>query len=816
MFNLKSPCPLLQRGKRKAPLLKGKEFVFLFVVMLIAQRSAFSENSKDSVRTYVAPTITITSTRAEQFVSPVAISEITSEELKSSYIMSDMPALLNFQPSVVAYSQNGNWVGYSNLTIRGFDQRRIAVLINGIPQNDPEDHQVYWIDFPDIASNLESIQVQRGAGASAYGSAAIGGSVNLTTSNFVNKRGVTVFSGIGFQEYGSGKEHLIQATTNKQSFEISSGIIDKYAFYGRLSRIYSAGYRDRSWTELNSYFLSAIRFDDNFTTQLNVFGGPISDGLAYTGLPKSYIKNDSLRRLNPAYYGWGYNAAGDSVTYFTERRKEEVEGFSQPHFELLLDYKISENMKFNSSIFYYAGDGYFDNDASWADAATLRIDTTYGFNPTQEPTNTLMRCFVSNKHGGWVPRLHFKTDNIELALGGELRWHRSEHYGTILYGENLPAGLTPDYKVYSYEGIRDIYSVFARSRFQLTDDFALTAELQIVDHRYAIANEKAGNKYLYYNDVNGNPVGGPGELFNIHYTFLNPRLGATYLLEPGFNIYFETAITSHEPRMRNLYAADDSYFGAKPLFKHNTINGVDYYDFTNPDAKPETMLDIEIGSNYQNDNLHINANLYWLEYYDELIKSGRVDIFGNSIDINAPRSRHYGIELDAEYALLKSSDLSLSLRANATFSRNEISEFDLVAEGVDTVSLKGNEIPGFPSLVSAFGINVKYEGLAFNFYGKYCGSSRTDMYGDMLQNNEKLINIVKNYFTYYADNTLDSYFTANLDLSYTLSNIPFAQSVRFQLQVNNVFNTLYAAGAEGMEFFPAAERNFFIGVEIRY
>ena len=81
-----------------------------------------------------------------------------------------------------------NGLGYNYLIIRGFDQRIISVSINGIPQNDPEDHNVYWLDFPDLLESTELIQVQRGAGSGVIGYPAVGGSINIITSSFSDKQ----------------------------------------------------------------------------------------------------------------------------------------------------------------------------------------------------------------------------------------------------------------------------------------------------------------------------------------------------------------------------------------------------------------------------------------------------------------------------------------------------------------------------------------------------------------------------------------------------------------------------------------------------
>ena len=124
--------------------------------------------------------------------------------------------LISDLPSATTYSENGNGIGYNYLTLRGFDQRRISVTINGVPQNDPEDHNVYWIDFPDLAANLSGIHVQRGAGSAFYGPPAIGGSVNLVADPFRESPGISLEMMYGFQEFG-GADSRVVLNTRKYS-----------------------------------------------------------------------------------------------------------------------------------------------------------------------------------------------------------------------------------------------------------------------------------------------------------------------------------------------------------------------------------------------------------------------------------------------------------------------------------------------------------------------------------------------------------------------------------------------------------------------
>ena len=214
--------------------------------------------------------ITVSATRGKERETPATFATLEREQVRERYTTQDIPVLLSELPSTTSYSEAGNGIGYTYLNIRGFDARRIAVMVNGIPQNDPEDHNVYWLDFPDIASSVENIQVQRGAGSAFYGPPAIGGSVNLVMNNFGRERAFRFSGGVG------------SFNTRRYAASFNSGLIDnQYALHGRLSKILSNGYRERSWIDFSSYFLGLIRYAESMTTQVNFYCGPVSDHLAH-------------------------------------------------------------------------------------------------------------------------------------------------------------------------------------------------------------------------------------------------------------------------------------------------------------------------------------------------------------------------------------------------------------------------------------------------------------------------------------------------------------------------------------------------------
>ncbi len=128
--------------------------------------------------------LVVTTRRARPQVNPVTVSNLSAETVDRRLGVQDLPSLLSETPSTTFHSQNGNGIGYSTLRIRGVDQRRLAVSINGVPQNDPEDFNVFWVNLYGMQSSIEDVQVQRGAGSSLYGSVGIGGAINIVTDPF--------------------------------------------------------------------------------------------------------------------------------------------------------------------------------------------------------------------------------------------------------------------------------------------------------------------------------------------------------------------------------------------------------------------------------------------------------------------------------------------------------------------------------------------------------------------------------------------------------------------------------------------------------
>ncbi len=737
-----------------------------------------------------AQSVVVTATLGDETLPMTTYNKLSKAEITQNYTIQDVPQFLSSMPSAIWYSEGGSGVGYNYLTLRGFDQRRIAVMVNGIPQNDPEDHNVYWIDFPDILGNSELIQMQRGSGSGICGFPAVGGAINIITSNVTAKPEIHFGAQVG--DYN----------TRKYSVTMNSGLIEnKYSIFAKLSQTLSSGYRNLGWENVNSYYLSAVRFDGNLTSQVNFYGGPFQDGLVYTGLPKFAVKDKKQRKLNYSYW----EADDKSFTYFTERRPEEQERFTQPHFELLNEYKLGNNVTFNSSLFLVLGQGYYDFDGTWGSYEYFRLLTSNGFAPVADSSNTfisnaIIRAEVNNKQFGWLPRVNIKLDDVEINAGAEFRFHRSRHWGNLSYGTDMPAGITPYYRYYYYEGAKDMISGFVNGNFTLREDLHLLAELQVSYNKYHLYNEQ----YV-------------GTDFSVPNVFANPKIALSYKLDNTKSSYVSLSYVGREPRLKEYYDAAESSGGATPQFEQRPDGS---YDFSKPLVKPEHMLDAEFGFIYASDAMSINLNAFLMSFKNEIVNNGQLDRLGNPITGNVDQTLHRGIELSGSYKFV--NDVTLNL--NATYSKNSVVKgysyrgyYDTiqVKDNLAAIDLNGNQIGGFPEFLTNVSLSYNKYNIYVKVTGGYVGSFYSDNYANKLQNYlSKYPGLISKFG--YTDNKNDAYFTASAYASYELPDVGITSKLKIFAQVNNIFDRLYSQTAVGKEFFPAAERNVLFGLNMTF
>lgn len=722
--------------------------------------------------------VVVTATRAKERETPVAFTNLTRNEIESKHWAQDIPMMLNELPNVYSYSDNGNGIGYSYMKIRGFDQRRIGVMINGVPLNDAESHEVFWVDHPDIAANSEDIQVQRGVGNSLYGASAFGGSVNLITAGITHLPKVQVDVGYG--------------TFNTRRFSISanSGLIDNtYNLYGRFSRIETDGYRKPSWSKLWSYFFGGTRYDENMVTRINIFGGPEQSYLSYRGVIRDSLKNKNSRRTNPFQF------------------PNEIDNFYQPHFQLINDWQITEKMRLENTLFVFLGKGDYTQYRTRRDVREYNIPRFKIADSTLLPANYYVRDaaglfevrrldlirkrLVDDIDYGWLPRFSLKHSKGNIIVGGEYRYHTGHHYGEVIWANLLPPNISPNWRYYDYVVPKISLSAYIHSLYQFSSALSIMTDLQIRHHNIKLKNEK---RYLVE--------------FERKYTFVTPRAGINYNLTDAVNVFANVSMAKREPAFKDIYNPQDYWISPINLPK-NFLKDGNLYKYVGKELKPEKLVNYEIGSGYRTDNINLKLNLYLMDFRDEIIPTGQIDDNGVPISGNAEQSVHRGVELTGRFNLFE----NLYIEGNISFNDDRfikhseyiVTDWNTTPPTTKEIIYNNKRLGGFPSNLSNLRLTYNFANLSFPLRASIHLQNVGRIYLDNTENKQVAIS---------------PFSVLNGSIAYELKNISDNFDVEINLIGNNLLDRLYESGGyveDGIPYWiPAATRNVFLTMKVRF
>ncbi len=719
--------------------------------------------------------VVVSSGRAREGLTPVTVTNISQAELERQPDMKDLPVHLARQPAITYSSENGNAIGYSTLRMRGFGQRRLAVAINGIPQNDPEEFNVFWINFFDIQGAVQDIQIQRGAGSSVYGPTAIGGAINLRAMPYRSDFHASAHVGVG--AFG----------TRRYTAEVNSGLLnDRWIAFGRLSRLESDGYRDWSWSEFWRFFAGVTRYGDRSSVTIQAFGGPQKDGLAYAGIPKA---------ANEATIDDGFGGTIDRRYNFSAFDRD-TENFHQPHAEIHHEWDVRDGLTFNQTAFWIKGEGYFDFGGTFRSADYLRlpggiVESGLESAPlfiSRPDISVLFRAYLDQWQVGWMPKMTWQSDETTTTLGAEARLHRSLRWGRVQESNGLPAsivGSDADVRVYSFRGEKAIASVYGSHLKRWEDRWAVQGEFQATWRQYRVHDE------AFF-----------GTSFSKPYMFFNPRVGVTWRPEQPFSGYASLALASREPRMKTLYDGEEAGNGFIPQFE------VDASGDLNTDkafVTPEHLLNLELGVRLNREQWKLVAGTFVMEFQDEIVPSGGLDQFGVPRTGNADRTRHLGMEFDGEWRL----NPALTASGNATFSRNRFVEFDefvTTATGVQPLDRSGNTIAGFPSRSGNLALDWRQEGLSVGLMGSWVGRQFVDN-----GNGRDAAGVAQD------DLEVDPYVLVDASIRYRVER---RHRVEVGLDINNLLNdrvlTYGNVSVTGPQFFPAATRHLLVTTKVTF
>lgn len=303
--------------------------------------------------------------RAIDRVTPIAFSDVDQKTIEKRMQGQDAPLLLRNVPGFYAYSTDGVGNGEGKLLIRGFNQNYVQVLINGIPTNDPESNSVYWSNWGSVSANAQSIQIQRGAGSSLYGSGSFGGSFNILTET----PGLTRFLGL--------KGNIGDPKNSMYGVTLSSGLLGKFSGTLNLERKIGEGSRVSGRYEGLNYYLSlAFLPTTSQSLKLVLHGAPQSHGYSYSndiGYFKKfgYTANSAPFVTRDIANQWDakYNAQPDASSKYrsiTDGVRELVDDefvnlshnmFHKPQVELHWTYNLKDNSILRATGFWSAGRG---------------------------------------------------------------------------------------------------------------------------------------------------------------------------------------------------------------------------------------------------------------------------------------------------------------------------------------------------------------------------------------------------------------------------------------------------------------------------
>ncbi|MFW6347316.1 MAG: TonB-dependent receptor, partial [Cyclonatronaceae bacterium] len=472
---------------------------------------------------YVSDEVVLTSQRVDES-TPMSYSNVSREELEERNLGQDLPLLLSMEPSVVSTSDAGAGIGYTGLRIRGVDPARINVTVNGIPLNDSESHGVFWVNMPDLASSIESLQIQRGVGTSTNGQAAFGASVNIQTGSLRQNPYASVTNAVG--SYNTRRHNILAGTGL-----LSNG----WSFDARLSKTESDGYIDQAFSDLSSYALTASRYGERSLLKFNILSGKEQTYQAWNGVPESEL--DDNRRMNVFEY------------------ENQTDNYRQDHYQLHYSYRFTENWLGNASLHYTYGRGYFEEFREDDELSTYGIAPVVVGQETIETSDLIRRRWLDNDFYGFVLSSEYSRDRLRLIVGGGYNEYDGDHFGEVIWAR-FAGNSDIRERYYDNNGFKTDGNAYAKLTYRLTNDLNAYADLQ--------------GRRIYYEflgfDRNLDNVRQDDELW-----FFNPKAGLTWQFRPDQRVYASFSVAGKEPTRREyVNSTPDSRPNKETLYNLET------------------------------------------------------------------------------------------------------------------------------------------------------------------------------------------------------------------------------------------------------
>jgi iron complex outermembrane receptor protein len=735
--------------------------VFLTLGLAMAGIWAYAQHDTVSLDETV-----ILATRASR-KTPVAQTTVAGDDIKQANIGVDIPYILEMTPSVVVSSESGLGLGNTTFRIRGTDPTRINVTVNGIPLNDAESQAVFWVNMPDLASSVNSIQIQRGAGTSTNGGAAFGATVNMQTSRPSVRPYAEISSTAG------------SYSTFRNNISLGTGVVGSgFNFDARYSNVRSGGYIERSDARHQSLYAAGAWHGAYTFAKLSILHGEEHTGLSWNGVPGYAIDpvkypyyeagvpdyNPGInRRYNPS---GEYRDQDGSIKYY-----DNTDNYRQTHYHLQFAQQFSNRWTGHATLHLTRGAGYYEEyrlnrKLKEHGLPVIEIDGE----PISKSDLIRQKC-MDNYFYGLTFSANYNSANLQWTTGGAANRHDGDHFGKVLWAR-YNTGAASGNEWYRNNGTKDDYNVYTKATWQIRRAINIYGDLQYRHIGYVMTGSD--------DDL--------AKLDQSHdFSFFNPKAGIFVDIDAENSVYASFAVANREPTRADF--KDASKYGSSET------------------PRSERLYDTELGYQFTGHSASLGINLYYMNYKDQLVSSGKLSSTGYPVMDNVPDSYRAGIEIAGGVQIIN----PLRFEASITFSRNRIKNFvsytdtdrydenDVCIQRVE--NLGTTNISFSPDVTgNAMLRYTPVKNMSFTLAGKYVGKQYYDNTSSDLR-------------------SLDAYFTGNfrIDYSFKLCGVNFG----LQGLVNNLFDRQYITsawvyravfadgGPDYIEngFFPQAGRN---------
>ena len=668
-------------------------------------QAAELDTQLDTLKSVELQDVQVVATRATH-KTPVAFTNMSKEQLKAVNFGQDIPYLLSLTPSITMTSDAGNGIGYTSLRVRGTDPSRINITTNGIPMNDAESAQLYWVNMGDFASSVQSMQIQRGVGTSTNGAGAFGATLNMQTENI----GVEPFIGLDL----SGGSYY----SHKQTLRFGTGLLgEHWGIQGRLSNIGSKGYLERASTKLNSYFLQAGYFGENTMVKF----------ITFNGIEETYHAWNYTSKYEQSLYGRRYNSCGEyyDADGNTRYYDNQTDNYHQQNYQLIWNQRLSNVLSLNAALHYTKGQGYYE------EYKRKRTLFEYGLdNQMTWATSDLVRQKkMDNDFYGVVASIQYDNkSNLQATLGGGWNKYDGNHFGLVKWVKSPVDALLPDHKYYDNNTKKTDFNVYGKVTYEFLRGLNAFVDLQ---YRHVGVKMEGPTDEINW-DNNQRIVYNMDESFN----FFNPKFGLNYDITPNHKVYASYAIAHKEPTRNNF---------------ENNINA----ELEMP--KAERLNDLEVGYKYQSTVFTAGANFYWMNYKDQFVLTGEIDKIGEAITRNVPKSYRLGVEVEAA---LKPVEW-FRWDVNATWAKNQVKGITVKLTDNSVADLGDQPLAFSPDWIVNNIFTFNYKGLNASIQSQYISEQYMTNTGfksyKTLDDNGQPTDVSM---------MLDGHFVTNIDLSY--------------------------------------------------